>query len=530
MKRIWPVWLLMFLALAATQAADKPPPRVPGVVIDHLPAASGTYIGSPGLAVLPNGDYVASHDHFGPQTTEHQRAVTAVFRSADQGASWRKIATIEGAFWSTLFVHRGALYLLGTDRHHGNAVIRRSTDGGTTWTQPTNAATGLLRDNGEYHCAPVPVIEHAGRLWRGMEWRNPPIAWGINYRAGMMSIPVDADLLNAANWTWAEFLPSSRAWNGGDMGAWLEGNAVVTPAGEVVDILRVQTQSPQEKAAIVKVSPDGKTLSFDPATGFIPFPGGAKKFTIRFDPPSRQYWSLASIVHERHRAPNPGGIRNTLALTASADLTNWTVRCLLLYHPDVAKHGFQYVEWLFEGNDIIAACRTAYDDGAGGAHNNHDANYLTFHRFKGFRNLTMADSVPLPELPQTRVETKALVLTGTGWTAQKFANGAKAFANRNYVWENLPAKFAGWRYTQTSGGERAQLKVRAKQAVTLHLAGVPGLEQTVLKGWTPVADSTFNYTDGGKTKLGLYSREVQAGEEIVVPQNNWSGTLLLWPE
>jgi len=393
---LWLAWALP-LAKAASPSTAANSNSVPGVVIDHVPASTGTYIGSPSLAVLPNGDYVASHDYFGPKSKEFQRAVSAIFRAADRGRTWRKVGIIEGQFWSTLFVHRGALYILGTDRHHGNAIIRRSSDGGATWTEPTNAASGLLRDNGEYHCAPVPVIEHHGRLWRGMEWRNPPIAWGINYCAGMLSAPVDADLLNTANWTFAEFLPSNRAWNGGDMGAWLEGNAVITPKGELVDILRVQTRSPDEKAAIVRISPDGKQASFDPTTGFIKFPGGAKKFTIRFDPQSKLYWSLATIVHERHRANNPGGIRNTLALTCSPDLTNWTVRCVVLYHPDVAKHGFQYVDWLFEGADLIAACRTAYDDGVGGAHNNHDANYLTFHRFTNFRAKTMADSVPMPK-------------------------------------------------------------------------------------------------------------------------------------
>jgi hypothetical protein len=224
-----------------------------------------------------------------------------------------------------------------------------------------------------------------------MEHREPPSAWGINYRAGVLSVPVDADLLNAANWTSSTFLPSDRAWNGGDMGAWLEGNAVVTPAGELVDVLRVQTRSPDEKAAIVRISPDGKTTSFDPATGFVKFPGGAKKFTIRYDPQTKRYWALASVVLDRYRADNPGSIRNTLALTSSSDLLNWEVRSILLRHPDVAKHGFQYVDWLFDGEDIIAACRTAFDDGEGGAHNAHDANFLTFHRFGNFRRLTMAD-------------------------------------------------------------------------------------------------------------------------------------------
>ena len=368
-------------------------PIVPGVIIDHCPAASGIYIGSPSLAVLPDGAYVAAHDEFGPKSAEDSRAVSHIFRSPDRGSHWQKISTIRGAFWSTLFTHRGALYLIGPDRHHGNFLIRRSLDGGVTWSSPTNGATGLLRSEGQYHCAPVPVIEHAGRLWRATEWRNPAVGWGINYRAGVLSVPVDADLLEAANWISSNFVPSDRAWNGGDMGAWLEGNAVVTPAGELVDLLRVQTKSPDEKAALVRIAPDGKTASFDPATGFISFPGGAKKFTIRFDAQTRRYWSLASIVPDRYRADEPGSIRNTLALTSSPDLLHWEVRCILLQHPDVARHGFQYVDWLFDGEDIIAACRTAFDDGQAGAHSAHDANFLTFHRFANFRRLTLADSV-----------------------------------------------------------------------------------------------------------------------------------------
>lgn len=378
-------------AAALPGYGESPSATVPGVVIDHIPAATGVYIGSPSLAVLPDGRYVASHDHFGPKTTEHQTALTAVFRSTDRGQTWQKVSDVRGAFWSSLFVHRGALYLLGPDRHYGNIVIRRSTDGGDSWTDPRDSATGLLRDNGQYHCAPMPVVEHAGRLWRAFEWRQPPLAWGINYRAGVLSAPVDADLLHAENWTATEFLPSDRAWNGRDMGGWLEGNVVVAPDGQLVNVLRVQTRSPDEKAALVRIAGDGKNVTFDPETGFIDFPGGAKKFTIRFDPQSKLYWSLASIVHEGHRAENPGSIRNTLALTCSPNLIDWTVRSILLYHPDTSKHGFQYVDWLFDGDDLIAVCRTAYDDGEGGAHNYHDANYLTFHRVVNFRDRAMAD-------------------------------------------------------------------------------------------------------------------------------------------
>jgi len=390
-------WFALLAALAgAARPAGTSAQQVPGVVIAHSPASSGIYIGSPSLAVLPDGRCVASHDEFGPQSTEHTQATSHIFRSEDRGATWRRIATIHGAFWSTLFVHRDALYLVGPDKHHGNVLIRRSLDGGVTWSSPTNAASGLLREDGQYHCAPMQVIEHRGRLWRAMERRDPPDAWGTNYRAGMMSVPVEADLLNAASWAWAEFLPSARAWNGGDMGGWLEGNTVVTPGGQIANLLRVHTRSPEEKLAWVNVSDDGRTLSFDPETGFIPFSGGAKKSLIRRDSRTGTYFALATIVLERHRRENPSGIRNTLALVASTDLRRWETRCLLLYHPDTAKHGFQYPDWQFDSEDLIAVVRTAFDDGEGGAHNAHDANFLTFHRWPKFRDLTLADSVVGP--------------------------------------------------------------------------------------------------------------------------------------
>jgi hypothetical protein len=35
---------------------------VPGAIVSHSPTTSGRFIGSPSLALLANGDYVASHD------------------------------------------------------------------------------------------------------------------------------------------------------------------------------------------------------------------------------------------------------------------------------------------------------------------------------------------------------------------------------------------------------------------------------------------------------------------------------------
>ena len=252
--------------------------NVPGVIIDHSPAASGIYIGSPSLAMLSKTDYIASHDEFGPRSSEQTRAVTKVFASRDRGQTWTNIARVHGQFWSTLFTHRGALYLIGTDRHHGHAIIRRSTDGGFTWTSPKDAKSGLLRPQAEFHCAPVPVLEHDSRLWRAFEHRQPPRGWGVTYHAVMFSAAANADLL------------------------------------------RVDAPELPERAALVTISRDGRTAAFDPATGFVELPGGAKKFTIRFDPVSELYWSLATIVPPAfEKAGPPASIRNTLALIHSMD-------------------------------------------------------------------------------------------------------------------------------------------------------------------------------------------------------------------
>lgn len=366
--------------------------EVPGVVVNYIPSSSKIYVGSPGIAVLPNGDYVAKHDEFGPASTEWSSAVTQVFRSSDRGRTWTHAATVSGLFWASVFVHKGELYLMGTDRHNGLAVIRRCRDGGRSWTSPKDKRSGLLLDKGKYHCAPVPVVVHDGRLWRAMEDAMGPGGWGSHFHAFMMSVPADANLLDADNWTCSNRLARNPEWLGGKFGGWLEGNAVVTPDGDVVNILRVDYRPEGGKAAIITISKDGRRASFDPNTGFIDFPGGCKKFTIRFDPASELYWTLTNPVLPRHRDRDPSRVRNAVALMSSADLRSWTVRSIVLYHPDVERHGFQYLDWLFQDDDIIAVSRTAFGTGALAAPRQHDANYLTFHRIKDFRDLTMADS------------------------------------------------------------------------------------------------------------------------------------------
>ncbi|NQT15173.1 MAG: exo-alpha-sialidase [Planctomycetes bacterium] len=503
---------------------------VPGVVIDHQPASSGKYVGSPSIAILPGGDYVASHDVFGPKSGYRQRATTRVFRSGDRGLSWRHLSDIDGQLWSTLFVHRGALYIIGTLARYNDTIIRRSADGGQTWTEPDDGNTGVLLADGKYHCAPQPVVVHVGRIWRGMEDADgPPKGWAKHFRAFMMSAPVDADLLRAESWTVSNRLASDATWLDGKFGGWLEGNAVVAPDGGIVNVLRVEYPEGGGKAAIVEVSDDGRTVSFDPETGFVDLPGGCTKFTIRFDPASKHYWTLSNYMPPRHLGLHPGATRNTLALVRSKDLRQWEVRSIVAYHHDVKKHGFQYPDWQLEGDDIVAVSRTAYDDGLGGAHNYHDANYLTFHRLADFRRLNDLELPPMPPPVKTTAECADFLVEGFGFNVATLDNDARAYGNRNYTWKDVPEPFRGWRFTQVDGGVHAKITVTARRDTVIHAATGKGQEGTDTTGWELLDAEGFHYSTKHRSPMLIMRRPLQAGQTLTVGQTNWSGALLLLP-
>ncbi|HVT91204.1 MAG TPA: sialidase family protein [Bryobacteraceae bacterium] len=357
----------MVLLLSLWLAFAAPPP---GTVIDHAPAPGGRYIGSPSIVVVRKNTYLASHDFFGPQSGSTTSATTRIFRSRDGGMSWQKTAEFQDQFWSNLFLVRRGLYLMGTTAEYGKIVIRRSGDGGTTWSDPA-----FLSSDAGYHTAPVPVIQKNGSLWRAFEF-HPAGRWG-SFQAFLMSAPESADLLRPESWTRTARLPYPA--NAPEGKTWLEGNAVLGPDGSILDILRVDNI---EKAALLALR--GGSLHFE---GLVDFPGGAKKFTIRFDKKSHRYWTLSNPALEEYplSKTNPAMVRNTLALLSSRDLHHWTTERIVLSHPDPAKFAFQYADWQFDGKDIVAVSRTAFDDDSGGAHRAHDANFMTFHRIRDFR-------------------------------------------------------------------------------------------------------------------------------------------------
>ena len=372
--------LLAVLVLSPAAAGVVKPP---GSVIAHSYASSGVYLGSPTIAVLPSGVFIVACDTFGPASGENEEAI---YSSADGGVTWTRLATLTGQYWSTLFLANGQLYIIGvSSSFRGKAgnqiVIRRSVDGGKTWSKPTDEASGLFPTVAKHLTAPVPAVVANGRIWRSIE-----VAEKGGISVAMLSASLDDDLLDTKSWRSSNKVQANEKWLPGLFLGWLEGNAVVSPDGELKNILRVNLPSADEKVAVLRISADGRQAEFNPDSGFQDFPGGGKKFTIRRDPRNGKYWALTNYVAPQYRAHNPERVRNTLVLITSDDLRGWNISRVVLADPAWAHRGFQYADWQFDGDDIVAAVRTAYDDDSGGARNQHDSNYIIFFRVKNYRS------------------------------------------------------------------------------------------------------------------------------------------------
>ena len=363
-------------------------------------AATGVYLGSPSVARIDENTLVASHDYFGPNAPKNAAGwlnQNAVYRSTDNGETWTHAADIVDSFWPTVFTHDGATYLIGESARYGSIVIRKSTDGGLTWTEPADATTGLLRPGGSGFTAPNyfsgnnNVLIADGKIYRSFCDRTT-LQWADGFDTFLLWADLDDDLLCADSWRMTNkvaFPEGLLETAGGVVPGWEEGSVVQSPSGEIWNIMRVDVGDSEDRdtAAILKLSSDGTTLSFDTASGLIDMPGGsAGNFMIRRDPKTGMYLSLVNNIVD----PQISRQRNYLSLVKSADLIHWELVETLLSddrglsaEDSAARTGFQYAHWHFDGDDLIYIVRTAYD----GAHNYHDSNRITYHVLEDYAAL-----------------------------------------------------------------------------------------------------------------------------------------------
>ncbi len=260
-------------------------------VVHFSPACTGIYLGSPSIVRTPNGDLLVSMDMFGPGAPRSegtkQYNTALIFRSCDDGDTWRYVTCVQNTFWASLFVHRGKVYYLGCSEAYGSIVIRRSDDNGTTWTEPDDEHSGLLFKAGpgntgpNFHCAPMPVVEHEGRLYRAFE-NCTPREWPSGFRSLVISAEADIDLLKSSSWIMsnqvvydqesdpAQFTVGANHLPGGNSAGWLEGNVVPAPDGQLHNILRVNSLPVVDRAAVLLIENSGEKLNFNPSIFVFP--------------------------------------------------------------------------------------------------------------------------------------------------------------------------------------------------------------------------------------------------------------------
>lgn len=344
---------------------------------DECYTFSGRYLCSPSLVRLPDGTLLASMDVY---AHAHPQNLTLIFRSEDNGATWHHLSELMPCFWGTLFWHRDALYMLSCSTEYGDLLIGHSDDGGKTFSPPVALLRGSNGKNGSngVHRNPQNILHHNGRLYASLEWGS----WAnktYGHAAMMMSCDENADLLDPTAWHFTppmKFDIFSPELEGLPQNAMtIEGTPVLAPDGRLLNVMRFGKYQKALCYEINLTDPDAP-LAYG---GCIDYPANYSKFIIKNDPVTGDYYSIGTRVYDSEHT----SARDLLSLLRSHDLVHWEVVCDLFDYRGIdQKHiGFQYVNFLIEGDDIIYLCRTALN----GAHSYHDSNYSTFHRIKSFR-------------------------------------------------------------------------------------------------------------------------------------------------
>ncbi len=346
---------------------------------DEAYAFSGRYLCSPSLVRHPDGFLLASMDLF---AGNHPQNLTLIFRSDDDGATWHYVSELMPCFWGKMFIHKGELYMLSCSTEYGDLLIGKSTDGGKTFSAPVTLLRGSNAKNGNtgVHKNPQNIMYYGGRIYETLEWGT----WAnrvFGHAAMVMSCDENDDLLIPENWSFTEprpFAHFTEELNALPLHAMtIEGTLVTDREGKLLNVMRFGKYG---TALVYRVDAENHEapLSFERC---MEFPANYSKFMIKYDAISDAYYSVATRVYD----PAHVSDRNLLSLLRSEDLVHWTVVCDLMdfRSEDREKVGFQYVDFEFEGEDIIYLCRTAINN----AKSFHDANYSTFHKIKNFRNL-----------------------------------------------------------------------------------------------------------------------------------------------
>ena len=508
--------LILCVSVSSVALGQETPP---GTTIYQTPSEPRSVVSSTSFAILPNGDYVASHivrkiNKTGVKSNDDP-SETLIHRSSDKGATWKQVSVLDRHTWGNLFVAEGKLYSIGVhNRNSGRLTIRCSGDGGATWSKLEEESGFLTSQTGFYTFHAAPMV-HRQRVWVFVE----KLESKLGYRTYCVSAPIGADLLKPASWKKSTAIRIESNSLGGNNDRITEGAAL--PAGQDVMALFRVVAANREMSAIGKVvqadaNPMGLGIS-----QFVEFPGGSNSFGAVYDSKSNAYWAVTLPKSK------PYADLNRLTLVRSEDLGRWERRYRIVSHRDGVWHSLSTPSIGIDGDQLVMVTTCAWGD-TGSANR---PNRLVFLKVKDFRTLQLADSPPvLGKGRPFSLKHADFTVEGDGVGVSDLKEGKRIlFYFANPKWKSIPPRFAGWRHIKMAPVRDCQVKVIGNRDTTIYVAIADDQGPVDMTGWQPIPEQlTFDDKSRVRSML-VFSRSIKKNETIVLPEGTWFGTTLLVP-
>ena len=418
-------------------AAFKIRPIASESILYKSPNPQKIYLGTPGIAVCPNGRLVATFHVSGDKDLYSQLSGVSedgrcfIYTSDDQGETWVHRANTS-MIHARPFVAGDKLYVLG---HSGDLRITRSDDWGNTWSDYSELTTGE-----KWAGSANNVLIKGKNVYLEMDRREYGVskAWAVaEFSPRLLRANIETDLLNPESWTISSakafidyvddksmetlfgvpfypayypdryILPNAGRRNASPLG-WLEGNVVqihdphhqfYDPSGKtfylflrsntgltnIGSMLKVTENDDGTMTTSIQKSPSGQDLLF------IPIPGGQQTFYIHYDEKTELYWMLTTQTTdsmtkaeflEKDRFGGPYDERRRLALYFSKNMFDWCFAGLASVGSE-EKQSRHCISMAVQGDDLIFVSRSGDQD----TESAHNCNVVTFHRIENFRSL-----------------------------------------------------------------------------------------------------------------------------------------------
>ena len=309
--------------------------------------------------------------------------VTYLKRSTDGGATWTLLGSVADMRWGTIFELDGVIYVIGTARSSSKAMMIRYTPAHDRFE---SKRMEISLGSG----APCSVVIANGRVWRAT--------------SNVSSAPADSDLFDESVWistekastvlTLQDFIRITGTSVADKITDWslTEGNIVVSPEGKIYAMFRINAKPQCGYTAILEVSQNGTSLKQLPNNNsVVSFPTTGSKYTIKYDEKTQCYIAITSLPSNNNQTTWWAcNVRNVAALVVSKDLINWTVVDTLLVDRAVVNetvsrvsHAYQYVDFDFSGDDLRIIVREA----TGESYHFHDGKYITMYTVSDYAKL-----------------------------------------------------------------------------------------------------------------------------------------------